>query len=180
MKAVIIALVAALGLAAIALPDLRGFTEAQEEIIGDVLYAYRHHIPDDQEIVFFESDEPGAHATVGASGTWYVRLGYTVWSRSAAEAHNYPSYNARSDEELARIMIGHELGHLVLSEEHERLYQEMLGIADPDYAKEEAATVFSFRVQRVPLRLYEESGPRRTRMHHWYNRVRWEKPSGLP
>jgi hypothetical protein len=138
-----------------------GFTPSKTTLVRAVTHRYARWLPP-IELTLYHSDIAGAYATCGvgdrADNCSVVSLGY-------------PAYG-RNDNEHARIIIGHELAHLTLTPAEESLYAEMLEISDADYAKEEAATVFSFKVQHIPLRLFESDVSRRASMHRWFSAVR--------
>jgi hypothetical protein len=150
-----------------------GFTPSKTTLVRAVTHRYARWLPP-IELTLYHSDIAGAYATCGVgdrADNCSVVLGRSVWSRSEAVSLGYPAYG-RSDNEHARIVIGHELAHLTLTPEEEALYAEYLGISDADYAKEEAATVFSFKAQHIPLRLFESDVSRRASMHRWFSAVR--------
>lgn len=147
------------------------FAPWQHAIIEDVADTYERWLPAASELTFRQWPMPGAFVMCGVldhSNECRVYLGTTVWSREKSVAAGYPTWGARSDEELARLVIGHELGHLALSEDEVRLFIEMVDSADA----EEAATTFGMRVQRIPLSIYEPDVHRRFQMYRWFSAVR--------
>jgi hypothetical protein len=100
--------------------SVSGFTGPQEEIIRQTLAAFAEALGSREQLrkiitaynngknwkITFDPNFTGADSS--------MKLGPIVFSLEKATAANYSSYCAGDDETYARVVIGHEIGHLLV------------------------------------------------------------------
>jgi hypothetical protein len=147
--------------------NVEGFTEPREEIILKTLDAYAQVLGSRQQFRKIITNYNGGKnwkisfdpTFVGADSS--MKLSPTVFSREKSQAANYSTYGARDDETYARIVIGHEIGHLLvqaakawtginLAELYkERVKRNWQRINDSQAPDEEAVTQLSLKVNQA-------------------------------
>ena len=146
---------------------VEGFTEPQEEIILKTLGAYAQVLGSRQQLrkiitnynngkswkVTFDPTFVGANSS--------MKLSPTVFSLEKSLLANYSTYDAGDDETYARIVIGHEIGHVLVQAAKartginwEELYAERVKrnwqrMNDSQAPAEEAATQLSLKVNQA-------------------------------
>jgi hypothetical protein len=146
---------------------VKGFTEPQEEIILKTLESYAQVLGSRQQlrkIITNYNDGRNWKVTydptfVGANSS--MKLSPTIFSRGKSRRANYSTYGTGDDENYARIVIGHEIGHLLVRaaeartginwEESyaERVKRNWQYINDSQAPAEEAVTQLSLKVNRA-------------------------------
>lgn len=144
-----------------------GFTESQEEIILKTLEAYAQALGSRQQLRKIITTYNGGKnwnirydpILVGANAS--MKLSPTVFSLKKSQVAGYSAYGAGDDETYARIVIGHEVGHLLVHAAKartginwEELYAERVKrnwqfIKDSQAPAEEAVTQLSLKVNQA-------------------------------
>jgi hypothetical protein len=144
-----------------------GFTPEQEILISDTLEAYAQALGGSavlRDLIL--SDHQGMVRPIiynphGVGANNEIMLSPTVFSLELSGAAQYPNYAAGSEAEHARIVIGHEIAHILLdtareptgrdwAKEYEqrvsRNWAWMALLRKPVLAEEEAVTELSLKV----------------------------------
>ncbi len=145
--------------------EVSGFTSDQEQIIAWTLAAYGRALGGPEKLrQIIRADNHGqnreityAPDLVGANAA--IKLSSTVFSLEKSYAANYSSYAAPNDVTHARIVISHEINHILFravkartSIDWAKVYQQRVQrdwarIQDPTAPEQEAVTEFGLKIQ---------------------------------
>jgi hypothetical protein len=144
-----------------------GFSREQEEIIQTTLVAFDQALGGHGRLArIMRTYNHGENWTITYVPDWTgadssMKLSPTVFSIEKAQASNYSVYGASDEAMHAQIVIGHEIGHLLLRAVRDRTgvkwaktYQQRITrdwerIKDPKAPEEEAVTELSLKVLKT-------------------------------
>lgn len=146
---------------------VNGFTGEQEEIIQSTLAAYDRELGGHGRLAkIIRKYNQGENWTITYAPDWKgadssMKLSSTVFNIEKALEANYSNYGASDETTHAQIVIGHEIGHLLIRAVRDRTgvfwsktYQQRImrdwdRIKDPKAPEEEAVTELSLKVLKV-------------------------------
>jgi hypothetical protein len=144
--------------------EISGFTSWQERIIKETITAYARALGGQKKlkqiITTFHhgKNQPITYAPNRVGANADIKLSPTVFSREKSTAAGYSCYAAQDDDTYAQIVLGHEIGHvLVQAAQHrtsvdwaevyaERVDRDWEKFSDPKAPLEEAVTEFSLLI----------------------------------
>jgi RHS repeat-associated protein len=104
---------------------LEGFTASQMIALEVTLKAFANALGSADLLKKYMMSNNGGnlqriYADPGVGADASIRLGSTTFDMNFAKQNRYANYGAGSDEERAQIVLGHEIAHILISEEKKR------------------------------------------------------------